>query len=78
MRWAGHIAHMGEKKIAYRILVGKPEEKRPLGIHRRRWEGDIKMYHREIRRGDMDRTHLTHDRDQWKTFVYTVMNLRVV
>jgi hypothetical protein len=51
MRWAGHVAHMGEKRNAYRNLVGKPEGKRPLGSHRRRWEDNIEMDLREIRRG---------------------------
>jgi hypothetical protein len=48
MRWAGHVARMGEKSNAYRILVGKPEGKRPLGRPRRRWVDNIKMYLREI------------------------------
>jgi hypothetical protein len=48
MRWAGHVARMGEKRNAYRILVGKPEGRRPLGRPRRRWVGNIKMDLREI------------------------------
>jgi hypothetical protein len=48
MRWAGHVVRMGEKRNAYRILVGKPEGKRPLGRHRRRWVYNIKMNLREI------------------------------
>jgi hypothetical protein len=54
IRWAGHVARMGEKRNAYRILVGKPEGKRPLGKPRRRWEGNIKIDLREIRWGGMD------------------------
>jgi hypothetical protein len=60
---------MGEKRNAYRILVGKPEEKRPLGRPRCRWEDNIRMDLREI--------VLTQDRDQWRALVNTVMNLRV-
>jgi hypothetical protein len=54
MRWAGHLARMGEKRNAYRILVGKPEGKRPLGRPRRRWVDNIKMDLREIGWGGMD------------------------
>jgi hypothetical protein len=63
---------MGEKKNAHMILVGKPEGRRPLGIHGYRWEDNIKMYIREIGRGNM-----AHDRDQWKVLMDSVMNLRV-
>jgi hypothetical protein len=54
MRWLGHLARMGEKRTAYRILVGKPEGKRPLGRLRRRWDDNIKMNLREIGWGGMD------------------------
>jgi hypothetical protein len=54
MKWAGHVARMGEKRNAYRILVGKPEGKRPLGRPRRRWEDNIKMGRREIGWGCME------------------------
>jgi hypothetical protein len=60
MRWAGHVARMGEKRNACRILVGKPEGKRP----RCRWEDNIKMSLREIGWGGMDWTELAQDRDQ--------------
>jgi hypothetical protein len=64
------------RKNAYRILVGKPEEKRPLGRPRRGWEDNIKMYLREIGGGDMDWIDLTQDRGQWRALMNTVMNLR--
>jgi transcription termination factor 2 len=75
MRWAGHVARTGEKRNAYRILVGKPEGKRPLGRPRRRWKNNIKMDLREIRLGDMDWIDLAQDRDQWRALVNTAMNL---
>jgi hypothetical protein len=62
---------------AYKILVGKPEGKGPLGRPRRRWEDDIRKDHKEIGWEDMDWMHLTRDRIQWRTVVNTVMNLRV-
>jgi hypothetical protein len=75
MRWAGHVARMGRN--AYRILVEKPEGKRPLGRPRRRLVDNIKKYLREIGWGGMDWFDLAQDRDQWRTPVNTVMNLRV-
>jgi hypothetical protein len=71
MRWAGHVARMGETRNAYRILVGKPEGKRPLGRPRRR------MDLREIGWDDMDWIELAQDRDQWRAPVNTAMNLGV-
>jgi hypothetical protein len=65
MRWARHVARMGKKRNAYRILVGKPEGKRPLGRPRRRWVDNIKMDHREIEWDVMDWIDLAQDRDQW-------------
>jgi hypothetical protein len=67
----------GEKKNAYRILVGKPEGRGPLGRPRRRWEDNIKMNFREIGWGRMDWIDLAQDRDQWSALVNTEMNLRV-
>jgi hypothetical protein len=72
MRWAGHVARMGEVRGAYNILVGRPEGRRPLGILRRRWEDNIKM---DLR--DVDWIHWAQDNDRWRALVNTVMNLRV-
>jgi hypothetical protein len=64
MRWAGHVAPMGEKRNAYRILVGKPEGKRPLGRPRSSWLDNIKMDLRDIRWDGVDWIELAEDRDQ--------------
>jgi hypothetical protein len=75
--WAGHVARIGEKRNAYRILVGKSEGKRPLGRLRRRWEDNIRMDLREIGWSSVDWIDLAQDRDQWRALVNTIMNLRV-
>jgi hypothetical protein len=77
LRWAGHVARMGERRGVYRALVGKPEGRRPLGRPRRRWEDNIKMNLREVGWGGVDWIDLAQDRDRWRDLVNTVMNLRV-
>ena len=77
MRWAGHVAHMGEERGAYRVLVGKPEGKRPLGRPRRRWADNIRMHLQEVGCGYVEWIGLAQDRDRWRTLVSAVMNLRV-
>jgi hypothetical protein len=66
-----------KKRDAYRILVGNPEGKRPVGRPKRRWVNKMKMDLREIGSVGMDWIDLTQDRDQWRALVSTVMNLRV-
>ena len=77
MRWARHVARMGEERGAYRVLVGKPEGKRPLGRPRRRWMDNIRMDLQELGFGYVDWIGLAQDRDRWRTLVSAVMNLRV-
>jgi hypothetical protein len=77
MRWAGYVAGMGEKRKAYRLLVGKPEGKRPLGRPRRRWVDNIRMDLREVGWGDVEWIGLAQDRNRWRTVVNSVLNLRV-
>jgi hypothetical protein len=77
MRWAGHVARMGETRTAYSILVGKPKGNRSLGRPRRRWVDNIKMDLGEIEWDGVDWIELGQDRDQWMALVNTVMNLRV-
>jgi hypothetical protein len=77
MRWAGHVARVGEGRGVYRVLVGRPEGKRPLGRHRRRWEDNIKMDVRETGIDKANWIQLAQDRVQWRAFVNTVMNHRV-
>jgi hypothetical protein len=77
MRWAGHIAHVGEGRGVYRVLVEKPEGKRPLGRPRHRWEDNIEMDLQEVGCGGMDWIELAEDRDRWRALVNAVMNLRV-
>jgi hypothetical protein len=77
MRWAGHMARMGEGRGAYRVLVGRPEVKRPLGRHRCRREDNIKMDLREIGIDGANWIQLDQDRAQRRAFVYTVMNLQI-
>jgi hypothetical protein len=78
MRWAGHVARMGEGRNLYRVLVGKPEGKRPLGRQKRRWEDGIKIYLEDIDWGVVEWINLDQDRVRWRTLVYAVMNLQVL
>ena len=77
MRWTEHVARMGEERGAYRVLVEKPEGKRPLGRPRRRWVDNIRMDIQQVGCGYMNWIGLTQDRDRWRTLVSAVMNLRV-
>jgi hypothetical protein len=77
IRWAGYVARMGEEREVHRVLVGKPEEKRPMGRPRRRWEDNIKMDVQEVGGGRGDWVELAQDRDGWRALVSTVKNLRV-
>jgi hypothetical protein len=77
MKWAGHVACTGERRGVYRVLVGKPEGKIPLGRPRRRWEDNIKMDLQEVGFGGIDWIELAQDRDRWRALVNAVMNLRV-
>ena len=75
--WAGHVARMGEERGVYRVFVGKPEGKRPLGRPRHKWVDNIRMDLQEVGCGYMDWIGLAQDKDRWRTFVNAVMNLRV-
>jgi hypothetical protein len=77
MRWEGHAARMGERRNAYRILVGKPDGRRPLGRPRRRWVDNIKMDLRVVGWEGRDWIDLAQTRDRWRAYVNAVMNLRV-
>jgi hypothetical protein len=82
MRWAGHVARMGEERRGgerntYRLLVGNPEGKRPLGGPRCRWVDNIRMDLGEVRWGDVDWIGLAQDRNRWRALVNSVLNLWV-
>ena len=77
LQWAGHVACMCEEKEVYRVLVGKSEERRPLGRPRRRWVDNIRMDLQEVGCGYMDWIGLAQDRDSWRTLVSAVMTFRV-
>jgi len=77
IRWAGHVTRMGEERGGYRVLMGKPEGKRPLGRPRPRCVDNIRMDLQEVGCGYLDWIGLAQDRDRWRTLVSAVMNLRV-
>jgi len=77
MRWAKHAARVGDRTGVYRVLVGKPEGKRPLGRPRHRWEDNIKMDLRRVGCRGIDWIELAQDRERWRALVNAVMNLRV-
>ncbi|KAJ4434453.1 hypothetical protein ANN_23015 [Periplaneta americana] len=78
LRWAGHVARMGESRNAYRVLVGRLGRKIPLGTPRRRWEDNIKIDLREVGYDDRDWINLAQDRDRWRAYVRAAMNLRAL
>jgi hypothetical protein len=77
MKWAGHVARMGENRNVYRLLAGKPEGRRPLGRPKRRWLDNIRIDLVEVGRGDEDWIGLAEDRDSWRARVNSVLNLEV-
>jgi len=77
MRCTGHVACMGDRRGVYRVLVGKPEGKRPLGRPRHRWEDNIKMDLQEVGCGGVDWVQLAQDMDRWQVLMNAVMNLQV-
>ena len=77
MRWAGHVARMRKDRGVHRVLVGKPEGKRPLGRLRRRWKDNIKMNLQEVGGGRGDWMELAQDTDRWRALVGTVRDFRV-
>jgi len=77
MRWAGHVARMGEDRDVHKVLVGKPEGKRTLGRPRHRWENNIKLDFQEVGGGRGDWMELAQDRDRWRAYVGTVKNFQV-
>jgi hypothetical protein len=77
MGWTGHVARTGASRDVYRILVGKPEENRPFGIPKRRWENNIKIDLQKVGCGGTDWIYLAQDRDRWRALVNAVMKLGV-
>ena len=76
IKWTEHVARMGKKRGVYRVLVGKPEGKRPLGRARRRWKDNIKMDLQEVGCGCIDWIELAHNSDRWQTLVNAIMKLQ--
>ena len=77
MSWAGHVSRIGEGRGVYRVLVGKPEGRRPLGRPRSRWKDNIRMDLWEVGCGCVDWMEVAQDMDRWRALVSAVMNLRV-
>jgi hypothetical protein len=77
MRWAVHVARMVEERGVYKILMGKPEGRRPMGRPRHRWEDNIRMDRQEVRCGSMGWIRLAQDRHRWRAILNVVMNLRI-
>ena len=77
MKWDGHVTHMDEERGVYRVLVGEPEGRRPLGRPRLRWVDNIRTDLQEVECGQVDWIGLAQDRDRWRMLVSAVMNLRV-
>jgi hypothetical protein len=78
IRWAGHVARMGGKRrFAYKVFVGKPEAKRPLGRCKHRWEDNIHTDIQDVGWGGVDWIHVAQERDKWFAVVNAVMNLRL-
>ena len=77
MRWAGHIAHLGERRVTYRVLVGKTKGKIPLGRPRRKWEDNIKIELQKVPCGVTDWINLAQAWDKWRAIVNAIKNLRV-
>jgi hypothetical protein len=77
MRWVAHVARIGDERGVYRVLVGKPEGRRPLGRPRRRWVDNIRIDLQEVGCGHVDWIGLAQDRGRWRTLVSAVMKLRV-
>jgi hypothetical protein len=77
MRWAGHVARVGERRVVYRVLVEKPEGKRPLGRPRRSWGDNIKMDLQEVGCVVVNWIELAQDRDRWRALVNAVTIFRV-
>jgi len=78
MRWAGHVAGMGDRRRVFRLLLGKPERKSPLGRPRCRWEDNNKMGLQEVECRGMDWIELAQDRNRWRALVNAVMNIRLL
>ena len=74
--WAGHVTRMGERRGAYNVGEGKSKVKTELGRHRRRWEHNIKMDLQEVGLGNMDSIDMSQNRDRWRAFLNTEMNIR--